>query len=162
MLTVDPQGNSYVVADSVTNTLVYQKLDTDGDVAWTKVSPSFLLWSLRADAIGHVYLLGELSSMNTNDLALDSLVITNRQSNDHFLLKLGTSSSPGLKAQLASDSVLVSWPVVADEFHLESTENLSDSQSWSMSSALPLVEGAENKVSILQPAPTRFFRLKRD
>lgn len=154
-VTADPDGNCYVAAECATGGVLYVKYDRDGNEAWSKAVQSLRPYTFRADALGHCYVLGHLGwDALTTDL--DGTVLSG---SDKFLAKLDTTTLPRLGIASASDSLILTWPVLADDFYLESTPAAGPA-SWNSNSVPPSLIGSTNSLTIPRSGDATFFRLK--
>jgi hypothetical protein len=156
----DQDGNVYFAGDTYTN-VCFAKLDAAGELKWTRtIAGRMMLAWLHSDAMGHCYLSGQFSAPV---LAFDAHELTFSRPNtfDSWIARLDTTTLPMLRIQSAADTVSLSWPVVADGFHLESSVNPEEPNSWLSNATPPVISGEVHVV----PAPTAgnhsFFRLRR-
>jgi hypothetical protein len=119
----------------------YQNLDYNGDNLWGAYSTASVdptdpnvFWTINAYAVGPTTWATQIT-------------------------QLLTSHSPRLSISNAGANVLLSWPVTAVPFQVETGPNLAGTNSWS--SVIPAVTTNGNTVSVLTPATNRsaFFRL---
>jgi hypothetical protein len=166
-VSTDAQGNCYVVAHLQTSKLLlFQKRDSSGNLIWSRTGPEGSLGSWAVDPLGHAYLLISFTLDDVQrraTLSFDDVSVTSLgHYNDFFLLKLDTTTAPRLTAQRTAGDLDLSWPVVADEYHLESNSSLVDSSAWTSNGVLPRIAGASKTVTVGAAAPAQFFRLKKD
>ena len=64
-----------------------------------------------------------------------------------------------LKATKTGANLVLSWPVSAEGFQLEYTGDLTTPVQWTVSTDVPVVNGANNEVTVPAGTGTRFFRL---
>ncbi len=77
-----------------------------------------------------------------------------------LLSAVQTPGAPLLAVRLtATNTVLISWPVVSPVFNLQQNPAL-DAPGWTVVTNAPAVLGGENQVIIAAPAGNRFYRLK--
>ncbi len=70
-------------------------------------------------------------------------------------------TAPRIGAQLSGAKVVLSWPVSEQGCTLETTGNLSDPNSWTTLSVIPVVAGSQNTVTIPIQIGPHFYRLRR-
>jgi hypothetical protein len=68
---------------------------------------------------------------------------------------------PALKLTRAVGGLLVSWPVSAEGFTLQSADLLSATTAWTDVATPPFVNGQEKSVPITATATRRFYRLRK-
>ena len=68
---------------------------------------------------------------------------------------------PVLQAQLADTSIVLSWPLWAQEFSLQSTTNLANMNSWTALTNEPAIVDLENTVTNAISNGARFYRLTK-
>jgi hypothetical protein len=151
----DGAGNFYFAGECDDNTALYIKYDAEGNTAWSKTGPAATVYGLRADAVGQCYLMG----MATTNTSFDSFIVSG--ASPTFLAKLDTTTMPSLNIGLTNDAIIVSWPVLADGFYLESQIDLG-SMDWTSNSAPFEIVGSLNQVTLPNTGQSRFFRLRRD
>jgi hypothetical protein len=78
---------------------------------------------------------------------------------DQALLNRG-SSRPSLAVSLSGRNAILSWPVSDAGFALESTDSLP-ATAWTAVATAPVVNGAQNTVTVDASNGVRFYRLKR-
>jgi hypothetical protein len=60
-----------------------------------------------------------------------------------------------------SDQIQVAWPVLLTNYVLESKSVLATNLNWSAVTAIPTISGSMNFVTITNPGPAGFFRLRK-
>jgi hypothetical protein len=78
-----------------------------------------------------------------------------------FSLALGTISPPQLRISRAEANVLLSWPINATGFTLQSTTNLDAAAVWTTNLPSPVVVNGQNVVTNSISGKQQFFRLSR-
>lgn len=68
---------------------------------------------------------------------------------------------PSLQVQSSSRSLLLSWPISAQDFGLQSTTNLADTNSWTTLTNAPAIVDLQNAVTNPISGGARFYRLKK-
>jgi len=69
---------------------------------------------------------------------------------------------PSLSIRKATNSVVISWPALADGYVLESRVNLGPpGADWSTVGTVPVVVGNQKTIALTSPAGNEFFRLRR-
>jgi len=66
-----------------------------------------------------------------------------------------------VRYDLATSSVIVSWPASSQSLLLDERTSLSDPAGWSVSSAVSSVVDTNRQVTLPVAAASRFFRLRR-
>ncbi len=162
LISVDASGNCYFAVNGcdATNTL-YGKYDPEGNLAWSKLTSQFFVHSLRADSLGHCYIFGQFWYTTTGATFDDYVLTTTNTSFDVVLAKLGTTTAPQLTVQLANDSVTLLWPVLAEDYYLESTSDLRSFNTWTSNGIPPVGNGLFKSVTADKSTPQKFYRLVR-
>lgn len=158
----DSAGNGFVITETGSTNFLIAKFDPQGATLWSKTlqysNNSPIIPRVRADAAGNYYLVGAFFAPN---LILDEHTLTNTSSGDAFVAKLETTTPPPLLIERLADSARLSWSILAENFHLESTGALSDSTAWTNNALTPEVLGLSNVVALPITSEPMFFRLKR-
>jgi beta-propeller repeat-containing protein len=81
--------------------------------------------------------------------------LTSAGFDDLFVLKLGTALRPDLAITRASGEVILSWPLWATNFWLESTDQISNVTTWAR---IPV---STNTITLPVSGRQNFFRLKK-
>ena len=68
---------------------------------------------------------------------------------------------PAIVVQASGNNILLSWPLSAPGFALQSTTNLTDENSWTPVLTAPVVEGSQNRVTDPISGPAKFYRLRK-
>jgi hypothetical protein len=68
---------------------------------------------------------------------------------------------PTMAIAQSGTTVVISWPVAATGFGLETTTSLGPQASWSAVTASPVVEDGLNKVSVPIEGTSKFYRLRK-
>jgi hypothetical protein len=68
---------------------------------------------------------------------------------------------PSLQAQANSNSLIVTWPLSAANYILETTDNLALTNSWTTVTNVPVVMTFQNTVTIETSEGSRFYRLRQ-
>jgi hypothetical protein len=158
-LTVDGDGNCYFAGQTDSANLVVVKHNSAGNLVWTKVGAEAAPAVVRADSLGHCYIACRRPAQT---VTFDAFTLTSTNSYDHIILaKLDTTTAPQLSAQLAGDSVRLSWSVLAEDYHLESNPDFTSSTLWTSNTASLVVTGLLNTVTLPRSAQNSFYRLKR-
>jgi hypothetical protein len=76
-------------------------------------------------------------------------------------LAFALSFPPSLQAQLGTGGLVLSWPLSAQDFSLQTTTNVADSGSWVALTNVPAVTDLQNVVTNGLADDRRFYRLKR-
>ncbi len=69
--------------------------------------------------------------------------------------------APSLEVQTSGDSVVITWPLSAGGYLLETSDNLAAMTSWVTVTNPPAIAGFQNAVTIDVSAGSRFFRLRK-
>jgi len=170
---VDHFGNSFVTgyfsgnADfsgtSVSSTgfddVFCSKYDAAGNLLWVAGAGGLDLdisYGVAADASGNAVLTGFFAS---STVTFGGTTVTNRGGRDVFVAKLGVSIvTPTLTAVVSNGLLVLSWPMAATGFTLESSPSLEPS-SWAPFATDPQAAGTNYEVTLPTSDPQRFFRL---
>jgi hypothetical protein len=68
---------------------------------------------------------------------------------------------PSLQAQANGGNVLLSWPMTAQNFSLQTTTNLADPNSWTTLPNVPAIVNLQNAVTNPVSGGVQFYRLKQ-
>jgi RHS repeat-associated protein len=68
---------------------------------------------------------------------------------------------PTLGVSWTKGQIIISWPLWAQEFHLESTASLISSSNWQAVTNTPVLVGDQNTVTLDTLGPSMFYRLRR-
>jgi len=68
---------------------------------------------------------------------------------------------PSLQVKASGDNLLLSWPLSAQDFSLQSTTDLTDTNSWTTLTNTPAVVDLQNTVTNPISGGARFYRLKK-
>jgi hypothetical protein len=71
------------------------------------------------------------------------------------------ADGPALAVEASGNNLLLSWPLWAQDFGLQSTTDLADERSWSPVLTVPVVEASRNRVTDPISGPAKFYRLKK-
>ena len=69
--------------------------------------------------------------------------------------------APAIVLQASGNSLLLSWPLSAPGFALQSTTNLTDNNSWTTLTNLPVIFDSQNRVTDTISGPAKFYQLKK-
>jgi hypothetical protein len=76
-------------------------------------------------------------------------------------LALVSTALPTLQAQISRSDFILTWPTSAQNFTLQTTTNLADSNSWSAITNMPAIVNAQYVVTNQIAGASRFYRLKQ-
>lgn len=76
-------------------------------------------------------------------------------------LAFSISTPPSLQAQMSSGNLMLSWPMSAQSFSLQTTTNLADPNSWTTLPNVPAIVNLQNAVTNPISDGMRFYRLKQ-
>ena len=76
-------------------------------------------------------------------------------------LAFSVSLPPSLQAQMSGGNLMLSWPMSAQDFSLQTTTNLSDPNSWMTLPNVPAIVNLQNAVTNPVSAGAQFYRLKQ-
>ena len=76
-------------------------------------------------------------------------------------LAFSISTPPSLQAQMSSGNLMLSWPMSAQNFSLQTTTNLADPNSWTTLPNVPAIVNFQNAVTNPISDGMRFYRLKQ-
>ena len=74
-------------------------------------------------------------------------------------LTFSISSSPMLQAQVSGNGAVLSWPLSGANYVLETSTNLTDTNSWTMITNIPAIVSFQNTITNEISKPNRFYRL---
>ena len=69
--------------------------------------------------------------------------------------------APSLQAQSAGNNPVLTWPISAADFALQTTTNLADPNSWTTLTNVPAIVNPQNTVTNSNSGSTQFYRLKQ-
>ncbi len=69
--------------------------------------------------------------------------------------------TPAIGFRTARNNFVLSWPLTAQGFALQSTTNLTDKNSWTTMTNLPIIVDSQNNVTNLISSGPKFYRLKK-
>jgi hypothetical protein len=76
-------------------------------------------------------------------------------------LVFSVSLPPSLQAQMNGGNLMLSWPMSAQNFSLQSTTNLADPNSWVTLTNVPAIVNLQNAITNPVSGGVRFYRLKQ-
>ena len=76
-------------------------------------------------------------------------------------LVFSISLPPSLQAQMGGGNLMLSWPMSAQDFSLQTTTNLADPNSWVTLTNVPAIVNLQNAVTNPVSAGAQFYRLKQ-
>jgi hypothetical protein len=79
---------------------------------------------------------------------------------DQLLLGTGPAPAPALSIRKSGGDVVVSWPVSATGFALETSATLAPG-SWTAVGGAPVVVGTDNTVTVSAVSGPSYYRLKK-
>jgi pimeloyl-ACP methyl ester carboxylesterase len=68
---------------------------------------------------------------------------------------------PSLQAQMSGGNLILSWPLSASDYALETTTNLADTNSWTTLTNFPAIVNLQNAVTNSNSGGAQFYRLKK-
>lgn len=172
-LTVDPDGNAVVTgwftgsatfgtnhlgaAGGSSTDIFVAKYSGGGDLLWVKQAGSISAdygRNITHDAIGGLYLTGRF----TGSASFDTINRLSVGGSDVFVAKLATGM-PALMLIPGPNAVQLSWPLVAWDYVLEATPNLS--QSFASLSYTSTTNNGLIRVTVPTAGGERYFRLRK-
>ncbi len=76
-------------------------------------------------------------------------------------LAFSISLPPSLQPQMSGGNLMLSWPLSAQSFNLQTTTNLADPNSWTTLTNVPAIVNLQNAVTNPTSNGARFYRLKK-
>jgi pimeloyl-ACP methyl ester carboxylesterase len=76
-------------------------------------------------------------------------------------LAFSITTPPSLQAQMSGGNLMLSWPMSAQYFSLQTTTNLADPNSWMTLPDVPAIVNLQNAVTNSASDGARFYRLKK-
>ncbi len=76
-------------------------------------------------------------------------------------LAFSISSPPSLQAQTGNGNLILSWPLSAANFSLQTTTNLADPNSWVTLTNVPAIVNLQNAITNPVSGGLQFYRLKQ-
>jgi hypothetical protein len=70
-------------------------------------------------------------------------------------------SPPSLQAQMSGGNLMLSWPMSAQNFSLQTTTNLANPNSWTTLPNVPAIVNLQNAITNPASDGARFYRLKK-
>ena len=74
-------------------------------------------------------------------------------------LAFSVSLPPSLRAQMSGGNLMLSWPMSAQNFTLQTTTNLADPNSWVTLTNVPAIVNLQNAITNPASDGARFYRL---
>lgn len=71
------------------------------------------------------------------------------------------NAPPSLHAQASGNDFVLTWPLSAQDFNLQSTTNLADTNSWTTLTNVPAIADLQNAVTNPVSGGAKFYRLKK-
>jgi len=68
---------------------------------------------------------------------------------------------PSLQAQFSGSNLIITWPLSAQSFCLQTTTNLADPDSWTTITDVPAIVNLQNAITNPISDGMRFYRLKQ-
>jgi hypothetical protein len=160
LVAVDRLGAAYAGDETSSHQTQYSKYDADGNLLWQRTGPDVHLHALCVDSSGSCYLFGQPGSSSAD---FDGLTATNIwRLSDAALTRLSSTIAPRLEIQVAAGALTLSWTALADDYHLESTTDVSATNSWARSDLGTSTLNARNIATTNLPPSPLFFRLSRN
>lgn len=78
-----------------------------------------------------------------------------------WLVAVQNAAPPVLQSQLFGDKLVISWPTSAEGYYLQTTGDLSTTNSWTPVTNAPVIVGLQKVVTNLISGPGRFYRLSK-
>ena len=163
LVTADPAGNCYAAICEITPSSEWPpidyfyilKLDPQANVLWQTdnvgdAAPD----AVGIDPEGDVYFTGHgfANSVIFGNIAINAV-------HPSFVGKLGNpNTAPVLKAAVSGGSLVISWPVSATNFTMQSTASLV-APVWTTNAPAPVVVNGQNTVTNSISGAQKFFRL---
>jgi hypothetical protein len=112
------------------------------------------------DSAENIYILGGTLSP---DFQFNQPVFSYPGTNSAFVAVFSplVAPPPSLQIIRSGSQVLISWPVNATGFGLESSDSLLPATNWAAEPTPPAVVGDQNVVTLEVSAGAKFFRLKK-
>jgi len=85
--------------------------------------------------------------------------VTNQISSGSRFYRLATIVAPALQTQLSGSNFILSWPMSAQNFSLQTTTNLADPNSWTTLTNVPVIVNLQITVTNSISGSQSFFRL---
>ena len=76
-------------------------------------------------------------------------------------IRLYSFVPPSLQAQTAGNSLVLTWPLSASDYNLQSTTNFADTNSWTTPPNVPVIVNLQNAVTNPISGAVKFYRLKK-
>lgn len=74
-------------------------------------------------------------------------------------LAFSISSPPSLQAQASGNNFVMAWPLSSQNFNLQTTTNLTDPNSWTTLTNVPMIVNLQNTVTVGICQTNQFYRL---
>jgi hypothetical protein len=97
---------------------------------------------------------------NVPSIVNSQCTVTNQISGRSSYYRLAIITAPTLQAQVSRNSIVVTWPSSAQNFSLQTTTNLADSNSWMTVTDTPAIVNLQCMVTNQISGAARFYRLK--
>lgn len=157
-ITTDLDDNIYYARNRGMN---WMKLDSSGEVQWSRSGPGFFQWDLSSDGMGHCNVAGAISGSTGSTHDFDGIVLTATHLPFAVVAKLDTTTRPRLSISGRGDAMELSWSILAGGCHVQATENLLDPDSWLSNSVSITASGAVHTVTVPQSGLRRYYRLAK-
>ena len=87
--------------------------------------------------------------------------VTNQISSGSRFYRLAIIAAPALQAQVSGNNFILSWPASASGYVLETTTNLTATNSWTAVTNMPALLNQQSVVTNQISGAARFYRLKQ-
>jgi hypothetical protein len=78
-----------------------------------------------------------------------------------WLVAVQSAAAPALNSQLSGDKLVIFWPASADGYALETTGDLSITNSWTPVTNSPAIVGLQKIITNTISRPSQFYRLRK-
>ncbi len=159
-------GTSTNAALTVSNFQFYVALPPSLQIqmAGTNVVLTWPLWAANY-SLETTSTLGMINSWivvtNAPSIVNFQCTVTNQISGGSRFYRLAIIVPPTLQAQVSGSSFVLSWPVSAQTYSLQTTTNLADANSWMSVTNTPAIVNLQCLVTNQISSGSRFYRLKK-
>ena len=78
-----------------------------------------------------------------------------------WLVAIQSSPSPALQSRVSGENFVISWPLTVDNYALETTTNLSITNSWMPMTNTPVIVSSRNTITNTISQQSHYYRLRK-
>ncbi len=154
-LKVASSGNAYTIIGDGVNTL-----DSSGSYSYSEINSTTGMIQINDSGVGVATTYFAFSTPTAGVFAIKSAAASSYQIGN-FVMADAVTLPPLLQAQAAGNNFVLTWPVSAQNFNLQTTTNLANPNSWMTLTNVPAIVNLQNVVTNPVSDGARFYRLKK-